>query len=105
MQKNIIPRSQYIKNLGIFSGFLLYYSLGLMLTINNGHRPVQVMGRMTSPGSRMHKLGALDGASAALEMVTLDNGAICKRIHGHLKREPGSVNYEVCGAKSMMEIT
>ena len=36
-------------------------------------------------------------------MVTLDNGAVVKSIHGDLKREPSSVNYEVYGTKGMME--
>lgn len=33
----------------------------------------------------------------------LDNGAIAKSVHGGLKREPGSINYEVYGTKGMME--
>jgi hypothetical protein len=36
-------------------------------------------------------------------MVTLDNGAIVKSIHGGLKREPGSINFQVYGSKGMME--
>lgn len=36
-------------------------------------------------------------------MLVLDNGAIAKSVHGGLKREPGSINYEVYGTKGMME--
>ena len=42
-------------------------------------------------------------AGGCMIAVTLDNGAICKSIHGGLKREPGSINYEVYGMKGMME--
>lgn len=83
--------------------FYCTHSFGPMLTISNGHRPVQVVGLMTPPNPKAYELGMLDGGATGLEMVTLDNGAICKSIHGGLKREPGSINYEVYGTKGMME--
>lgn len=52
----------------------------------------------------MIALGGIGGmAGGCMIAVTLDNGAICKSIHGGLKREPGSINYEVYGMKGMME--
>ena len=50
----------------------------------------------------MNKLGARSG-SFGIEMVTLENGAIVKSIHGGLKREPGSINYEMYGTRCSME--
>ncbi|MBR6747382.1 MAG: hypothetical protein IKM07_00475, partial [Clostridia bacterium] len=40
---------------------------------------------------------------AGIEMVTMENGAVFKSIHGGLKREPGSINYELYGKKGCME--
>jgi len=41
--------------------------------------------------------------NGGIEMVTLENGAIVKSIHGFLKREPWSCNYQVYGKRGMME--
>jgi hypothetical protein len=46
---------------------------------------------------------SLKGGSGGIEIVTLDNGAIARSIHGGLKREPGSINYQVYGTNGMME--
>ena len=79
------------------------HSLGPILTIS-GRRPVRVSGIATPVIADSYRkgLGTLNG-TAGIEMVTLDNGAIVKSIHGGLKREPSSVNYEVYGRKGCME--
>ncbi|NLX93722.1 MAG: Gfo/Idh/MocA family oxidoreductase [Clostridiales bacterium] len=84
------------------STFYCTHSIGPILTIT-GRRPVQVTGFETQQNSQMLALGALAGGCAGIEIITLDNGAIAKSIHGGLKREPSSVNYEVYGTKGMME--
>ena len=80
--------------------FYCTHSLGPLLTIT-GLRPVRVVGFETVPDSDMKELGMWHGTG--LELVTLENGAVVKSIHGDLKREPCSVNYEVYGQKGMME--
>ena len=80
--------------------FYCTHSIGPMLTIT-GRRPVRVVGFETAPKEWMQKLGAYLGAG--IELIILDNGAVAKSIHGGLKREPGSVNYEIYGQKGMME--
>ena len=83
--------------------FYCTHSIGPMLTIT-GRRPVQVVGFETQPHPDMVALGGIGGmAGGCLIAVTLDNGAIAKSIHGGLKREPGSINYQVYGMKGMME--
>ncbi|MFA6947495.1 MAG: Gfo/Idh/MocA family oxidoreductase [Eubacteriales bacterium] len=82
------------------SNFYCTHSLGPMLMIS-GRRPVKVVGFECPPQKRLEEVGAWRGAG--LEIVTLDNGAVCKSIHGDLKREPGSINYEIYGQKGMME--
>ncbi len=82
--------------------FYCTHSLGPLLTIT-GRRPVRVNGLMTNQNVLAPRQGARQGECAAMEMVTLDNGAVLKSLHGHLKREPGSINYEVYGMKGSME--
>ena len=85
--------------------FVTYYcthSIGPMLYIT-GRRPVQVVGFETAPVERMYELGHIGGTGAGIELITLDNGAIAKSIHGYLKREPSSINYEIYGQRGMME--
>ncbi len=80
--------------------FYCTHSLGPIITIT-GRRPVRVVGFETNVAEWMPGLGLSTGAG--LEIVTLDNGAVAKSVHGWLKREPGSVNYEIYGQKGMME--
>lgn len=82
------------------SNFYCTHSLGPLLTIS-GLRPVRVVGFEVPPEQCMKDLGAWSGAG--IEMVTLENGAVVKSIHGNLKREPCSIHYEVYGQKGMME--
>jgi len=78
------------------------HSIGPILTIT-GKRPVQVVGFETPINQDMLDLGSRGGIGGGIEMITLENGAILKSVHGNLKREPGSINYEVYGSRGMME--
>ncbi len=76
------------------------HSLGPLITIT-GLRPIKVVGFETPYNKDLAKLGG--GRGSGIEMVTLENGAVMKSIHGSLKREPGSVNYELYCERGMME--
>jgi predicted dehydrogenase len=86
----------------MYSTFYNTHSLGPILTIT-GRRPVQVVGFETNINTGRGPSASFNGGSGAIEMVTLDNGAVVKSIHGGLKREPGSINFQVYGTKGMME--
>nr|MBQ4319590.1 helix-turn-helix domain-containing protein [Clostridia bacterium] len=83
------------------ANFYCTHSLGPLLTMT-GLRPVSVVGFEIPAHPDMVALGSYAGA-AGIEMVTLENGAVLKSIHGGLKREPGSINYELYCSKGMME--
>ena len=86
-----------------YSTFYCTHSLGPVITIT-GRRPVQVVGFETNKNPKKGSMDvSLKGGSAGIELVTLDNGAVVKSIHGGLKREPGSINYEIYGTNGMME--
>lgn len=82
--------------------FYCTHSIGPMLTIS-GQRPVRVCGFETPYHEKIAHMGSLDGSSGGIEMLVLENGAIAKSVHGGLKREPGSINYEVYGTRGSME--
>ena len=86
----------------MYPTFYCTHSIGPMLAIT-GRRPVRVTGYETPPNPQMTALGHPGGQAGGVEMLVLDNGAIAKSVHGGLKREPGSINYEVYGTKGMME--
>lgn len=81
--------------------FYCTHSLGPMLTTIN-KRPVKVIG-FEAPSSKndIYKTGRVGGAG--IEMVTLENGAVIKSLHGGLKREPASNFYSVYCEKGLME--
>ena len=81
--------------------FYCTHSLGPLITIT-GLRPVKVVGYEMNHPEEMRSLGSISG-SAGMEIVTLENGAVMKSVHGGLKREPGSINYELYCTKGMME--
>ena len=83
------------------ANFYCTHSLGPILHVT-GLRPVQVIGTQSIPLPYMAALGA-HGCSGAMEIVTLENGAVVKSLHGDMKREPSSVNYEFYGTKGSME--
>lgn len=74
--------------------FYCTHSLGPIMMIT-GHRPVQVVGFENPPIEQFYKLGHAGGHASGIEMVTLDNGAMVKSIHGPLKLEPAHTSYKV----------
>jgi predicted dehydrogenase len=86
----------------MYSTFYCTHSLGPIITAT-GRRPVQVVGFETNQNLERAPLSMFAFSGAGLELVTLDNGAVVKSIHGGLKREPGSVNYQLYGKKGMFE--
>lgn len=81
--------------------FYCTHSLGPIMTIT-GRRPVQVVGFENPPIEEFYKLGHAGGHASGIEMVTLDNGAIVKSIHGPLKLEPSHTDYKVYGTKGYL---
>jgi len=87
----------------LYSTYYCTHSLGPVITVT-GRRPVQVSGFETNNNAKRGSMNInFRGGSGGIEMVTLDNGAVVKSIHGGLKREPGSINYQVYGTNGMME--
>lgn len=84
-----------------YSTFYCTHSLGPILYAT-GLRPVRVIGVETRNMPFMRKLGSGAG-SCGMEIVILENQAMVKSIHGALKREPGSINYQLYGSKGSME--
>ncbi len=82
------------------STFYCTHSLGPILKMT-GLRPVQVVGFETQNMPYMRDLGDPAGC-AGVEIVTLNNGAIVKSIHGHLK-EVGCSNYQLNGDKGALK--
>lgn len=86
----------------MYSTYYCTHSIGPLFTIS-GQRPVSVVGFETMPAPWMEELGSKCGWPGAIIMITMENGAVFKSLHGSLKREPGSVNYQIYGTKGMME--
>ncbi|MBR3955578.1 MAG: GNAT family N-acetyltransferase [Clostridia bacterium] len=76
------------------------HSLGPLIHIS-GLRPVKVTGFELPFNARMERMGAKAG-SMGVEMVTLENGAIVKSIHG-VGPSKNSIWYSVYGSKGRME--
>ncbi|MBQ7688900.1 MAG: Gfo/Idh/MocA family oxidoreductase [Clostridia bacterium] len=76
------------------------HSLGPLIHIT-GLRPVSVTGFEAPFNDRMLRMGAKAGAFG-VEMVTLENGAILKSLHG-VGPSKNSVWYSVYGSKGTME--
>ncbi len=85
----------------LFPTFYCTHSLGPIMTIT-GRRPVQVVGFENPPIEEFYHLGHAGGHASGIEMVTLDNGAIVKSIHGALKREPAQTAYKVFGTRGFL---
>jgi Predicted dehydrogenases and related proteins len=83
------------------STFYCTHSLGPII-FATGLRPVSVTG-FESPNYPFLKNLGTQAGTHGVEFVTLENGATVKSIHGHLKREPGSINYQMYGTKGCME--
>ena len=82
-----------------YSTFYCTHSLGPIIHIT-GLRPVSVTGFESEMTGRMMKWGSKAGLFA-VEMVTLENGAIVKSIHGSLYKD--SVWYSIYGSKGRAE--
>lgn len=85
----------------LYPTFYCTHSLGPIMMIT-GHRPVQVVGFENPPIDEFYKLGHAGGHASGIEIVTLDNGAIVKSVHGPLKLEPSHTAYEVYGTKGYL---
>jgi predicted dehydrogenase len=84
--------------------FYCTHSFGPIMTIT-GLRPVGVTGFQTRVIKENFKrgLGPFGSGKAGMEIVRMENEVLAKSIHGALKREPDSVNYEVYGTNGCME--
>lgn len=80
--------------------FYCTHSVGPLLHIT-GMRPVSVTGFECPFNARMARMGAAAGHTA-VEMVTLENGAIVKSLHG-VGCSKNSIWYTVYGSKGRME--
>ncbi len=80
--------------------FYCTHSLGPLLTIT-GQRPMQVVGFETPLSERYKETAITRGGG--IELVTFENGAVARSIHGDLKREPCSMSYQIYGQRGMME--
>ncbi len=83
----------------MYSTFYCTHSLGPIVHIT-GLRPVSVVGMETTMNERCLRMG-MKSAALGIEMVTLENGAIVKSIHGGLYKN--SVWYTVYGTKGVLE--
>lgn len=83
----------------MYSTFYCTHSFGPIRHIT-GLRPVSVVGFESSMTERNDRVGA-KGAQFAIEMITLENGAIVKSGHGGTYRN--SVWYSISGSKGRME--
>ena len=86
----------------VYAAFYCTHSFGPLMTVS-GRRPVRVVGMETQPNVQYGPSGCLNGGCGVVELITMDNGAVVKSLHGNLKREPSSANYEVYGTRGMME--
>lgn len=76
------------------------HSAGPLIHIT-GMRPVSVSGFETDRNARARRIGSLAGGYA-VEMVTLENGALFKSIHG-VSPSRNSIWYSVYGSKGRLE--
>ncbi len=83
----------------MYATFYCTHSIGPILHIT-GLRPVSVTGFELPYSSMQMRMGA-KSSGVGIEMVTLENGAIIKSIHGGLYRD--SIWYSVYGDKGRME--
>ena len=85
----------------LYPTFYCTHSLGPVLMMT-GRRPVQVVGFENPPIEEFYHLGHAGGHASGIEMVTLDNGAIVKSIHGPLKLEPAHTSYKLYGTRGYL---
>jgi hypothetical protein len=83
----------------MYATFYATHSIGPLIHIT-GLRPVKVTGYEIPYNKRSRSMGKL-GATAGIEMITLENGAILKSIHGDLDKN--SIWFSIYGSKGRME--
>ncbi|MBQ2968635.1 MAG: Gfo/Idh/MocA family oxidoreductase [Clostridia bacterium] len=83
----------------MYSTFYCTHSLGPIIHIT-GLRPVSVIGIESGMNERHHRMGS-KSSTFGIEMVTLENGAIVKSIHGGLYTN--NVWFSIYGGKGHME--
>ncbi len=84
----------------MYSTYYCTHSIGPMIHIT-GLRPVSVTGFETPCNDRMRRIGAKAGHTG-MEIITLENGAIVKSIHG-VGCSKCSIWYSMYGSKGMAE--
>lgn len=82
-----------------YATFYCTHSIGPLIHIT-GLRPKSVVGFELPYTDRTARMGAKCG-TAGIEMITLENGAIIKSIHGYLNEN--SIWYSIYGSKGHME--
>ncbi|MBO5197267.1 MAG: Gfo/Idh/MocA family oxidoreductase [Lachnospiraceae bacterium] len=83
----------------MYANFYCTHSIGPLIHIT-GLRPIKVTGFELPCNSRTLRMGRKAGA-VGIEMITLENGAMLKSIHGDLGKD--SVWYTIYGSKGRME--
>ena len=83
----------------MYATFYATHSIGPLIHIT-GLRPTKVTGYEIPYNKRSRSMGKL-GATAGIEMITLENGAMMKSIHGDL--DQNSIWFSVYGSKGRME--
>ncbi len=85
----------------MYPTFYCTHSVGPMLSIT-GLRPVQVIGfeNPLNTTEKQKNIGLV--RTAGIEMITLENGAVFRSIHGPLKREPSNCTFTVYGETGML---
>jgi predicted dehydrogenase len=83
----------------MYSTFYCTHSIGPIIHAT-GLRPVKVSGFEGANFERQYRTGA-QSANFGIEMITLENGAIIKSIHGNLYKD--SIWYCMYGSKGRME--
>jgi len=84
-----------------YSTFYCTHSLGPILKMT-GLRPVSVSGFETQNMPFMRNLGTVAGCGG-MEIVTLENGAIVKSLHGHIKHAVHASNYQLNGDRGALK--
>jgi predicted dehydrogenase len=83
----------------MYATFYSTHSIGPLIHIT-GLRPVKVTGFEIPYNKRSASMGKL-GATAGIEIITLENGSIIKSIHGDLDKN--SIWFSIYGSKGRME--
>lgn len=83
----------------MYATFYATHSIGPLIHITK-LRPVKVTGFEIPYNRRAQSMGKL-GATAGIEMITLENGSLIKSIHGDLAKN--SIWFSIYGSKGRME--